>query len=78
MANIRIISNNKGCDKICFKGYMYNVKHQGKMTITWRCGKSSSTKCCGLLKTAIDMTNPQELKCHNHGSNEDVVVLVGV
>ena len=75
MENLRIINSNRGNDKACFNGFMYTKKHVGKKSITWRCVKSSSSKCRGMLKTGIDLSNPTEGHRHTHESSE-VQILV--
>jgi hypothetical protein len=71
--NTKIIRSNKGNDKMCLNGHMYNKKHIGKTTITWRCCKSSSISCRGGLKTALDHTQVLEINLHNHASSEETI-----
>ena len=55
--------------------FMYTKKHEGKVTITWRCYKRSSMKCKGTLKTALDLTDPIEVGSHCHVDNSDIIEL---
>ena len=74
MEIVRVLTSNKGNDKVCFKGHMYIRKHVGKIIITWRCVKNSSIKCRGRMKTALDLSNPTESHGHCHESS-DVKIL---
>ncbi|KAL5240411.1 hypothetical protein ACI65C_007821 [Semiaphis heraclei] len=63
---MEIITSNKGCEKLCYNGYMYVLKHFGKSKITWRCSKRSSFKCMGELYTNVQKEDPVLKSNHNH------------
>ena len=46
-----------------------------KAMITWRCALNSSAKCLATMKTALDLTNPREIKSHNQPSNEEKILV---
>ena len=74
-AGSKVISTNKGKEKICFASHMYTKKHEGKTLITWRCAKRSSTNCRGTLKTDLDSGHPVEGAAHCHPPNDDLVAV---
>ncbi|KAL4090579.1 hypothetical protein QTP88_025384 [Uroleucon formosanum] len=72
---MEIITSNKDCEKLCYNGYMYVLKHFGKSKITWRCSKRSSFKCMGKLYTNVQKEDPVLKSDHNHfGDSEKVDV----
>lgn len=68
-----IIKSNKGCDKLCYNGFTYVVKHIGKSKITWRCSKRSAMKCTGELYTNHQKEDPVSKSDHNHFGDNDKV-----
>lgn len=63
---MEVIKSNKGGNKICWRGYTYIMKHQGRKRLTWRCTKESSLKCRGTMYTDLNIGHPQIGKVHSH------------
>ena len=66
--DFEIIQSIRGKPKLCYNGYMYNVKNNMSNKITWSCVKRQ-TKCPGMAKTNLEMRDPEEMKQHNHDPN---------
>ena len=61
---MEVIKNQKGGQKVCFDGYMYN-KHISKETyIRWRCTKHNSG-CKGILRTTSNIESLVVISKHN-------------
>lgn len=66
---MEVIKNQKGGQKVCFDGYMYN-KHISKETyIRWRCTKHNSG-CKGTLRTTSNIESPVVISEHNHQGDQ--------
>ncbi|KAL4113919.1 hypothetical protein QTP88_017471 [Uroleucon formosanum] len=63
---MEIITSNKGCEKLCYNGYMFVLKYFGKSKITWWCSKRSSFKCMRELYTNVQKEDPVLKSDHNH------------
>ncbi|CAI6356345.1 unnamed protein product [Macrosiphum euphorbiae] len=63
---MEVIKSNKGGNKICWRGYTYIMKHQGRKRLTWRCTKERSLKCRGTMYTDLQIGHPQIGKVHSH------------
>ena len=74
MENLKVITSNKGEDKVCFNGHMYTKKHVGKSVITWRC-INASLKCKGTQRTEVDLSNPTEGHGYTHESSHVTIAV---
>lgn len=66
---MELIKTNQGKSKICLNGFMYVKQKECNSHIRWRCSKSSSFKCKGILKTTLTNCNPEMTNIHNHPSD---------
>ena len=66
---MEFITNNKGGQKLCFEGYMYNQHIAKQNVIYWRCVERSN-RCKGRLQTSSQRENPLLTSDHNHNPDQ--------
>ena len=70
--DFEIIQSNKGKPKLCYHGYLYNIKNKQASRITWSCVKRL-TKCPGTAKTNLEMENDHlSFSARFNGVAEDI------
>ena len=66
---MEFIRNNKGGQKLCFEGFMYNQHIVKQNVIYWRCVERNSG-CKGRLQTSSARENPHLTSNHNHNPDQ--------
>jgi len=61
---MEVTRSNKGGLKALFSGHMYTIKYKGIKKNSWRCVKSNSLKCPGILQYKLDYSEPHVNTSH--------------
>ena len=66
---MELITNNKGGQKLCYKGYMYNKQRESDTACYWRCSEAYGG-CKGRIKSTLNMQSLDLLSDHNHDPDQ--------
>ncbi|XP_066950862.1 uncharacterized protein [Macrobrachium rosenbergii] len=70
---MEVIRNNKGGEKLCYKGYMYTKKSTSATTMRWECSRKSAFGCNGKITTNLAISDVISIIEHNHAGDEGSV-----
>ena len=70
---MEVIRNNKGGEKLSYKGYMYTKKSSSATTKRWECSRRSAFGCNGKITTNLEMSDIISSIEHNHERDEGLL-----
>jgi hypothetical protein len=70
---MEIITNNKGGLKLCYEGFSYTKKEEGKTTRRWECSRRKALGCNGKITTNLEANEIMSRVKHNHESSNSMI-----